>query len=275
VAERREPRFGRGAGMSASDTTDVQQIEVLTDARATRVWTGGTGDALLFLHSEEAAGWNPLLDELAKSFTVYAPELAGSEAALATIDGLHDLLVYLLDVLDALGLGAAAVAGESFGAMVAAELAAISSERVSKLVLMAPLGLWDDDVPVPDLYAAPPATLAARLFGDPSGRPAQLWLDGLTDKERSVVRMRAMRTALHFVFPIPEIGLHGRLHRVVAPTLLVWGTHDGVVAPSYAREFADRINGAEVVTIDGGGHLLSSDQTAKVAGVITEFLRAR
>ena len=251
---------------------EVTRSTVLHGDRATEVWRGGTGPALLYLHSEDAAGWNPLLDELATSFTVFAPVIAGTEEALGTIDGLHDLLVHLLDVMDALELGSVAVVGESFGAMVAAELAAIARERVSALVLLAPLGLWDDSRPVPDLYAAAPDVMAARLFGDPDSDVAKAWVDQLTDKERWVERMRAMRTALHFVFPIPEIGLSRRLHGVKAPTLVVWGTADGVVAPSYADDFTAAIAGATAELVDGAGHLLSSDAPEAAGRAIAGFL---
>jgi pimeloyl-ACP methyl ester carboxylesterase len=154
--------------------------------------------------------------------------------------------------------------------MVAAELAAIARERVADLVLLAPLGLWDDARPVPDLYAAPPEVLADRLFGDSAAGAA--WAARLTDKERWVERMRSMRTALHFVFPIPEIGLSRRMHRITAPTTLVWGAADGVVAPSYATDFAEGIAGAQVELIDGAGHLLSSDAPDAVARAITSAL---
>jgi pimeloyl-ACP methyl ester carboxylesterase len=272
VAEWGAPSDG-GVGVSAgAAVNDVAHESVLEGDRATEVWRGGTGPVLLYLHSEEGAGWNPLLDELAGSFTVVAPVIAGTEEALATIGGLHDLLVHLLDVMDALDLDDVPVVGESFGAMVAAELAAIARERVNALVLLAPIGLWDDARPVPDLYAAAPKVLTARLFGDPESAPAQAWASGLQDKAQWVERMRSMRAALHFVFPIPDVGLSRRLHRVATPTLLLWGTADGVVAPSYADDFAAAIDGARVELLHGAGHLLSSDAPAPAAQAITAFL---
>jgi pimeloyl-ACP methyl ester carboxylesterase len=260
--------------MSGTTTTEVRTIDVLDGPRATTTYVGGSGPALLYLHSEERAGWNDLLEHLAGSFTVYAPVVAGTEDALATIDGLHDLIVYLLDVIDALELRRVPVVGESFGAMVAAELAAVATDRVSKLALLAPIGLWRDDVPVPDLYAVPPETQATRLFGDPSSDAAQRWIASLTDKAAFVDRMRAMRTALHFVFPIADIGLTRRLHRVVAPTLLVWGDRDGVVPPVYADEFASRLASSTTHLIAGAGHCLSADAAtaADAAGAIEAFL---
>ena len=83
--------------------------------------------------------------------------------------------------------------------------------------------------------------------------------------------MRSMRAALHFVFPLPDLGLARRLHRIAAPTLLVWGGADGVVDPAYAKSFADAIASATVELIDGGGHLLSLDRPGEVAAAIRSF----
>ena len=41
-----------------------------------------------------------------------------------------------------------------------------------------------------------------------------------------------------FVWPIPDKGLKKRLHRVKAPTLIVWGEDDALVSSAYAKEFA-------------------------------------
>ena len=138
-------RRARGRDMTAT----IETVDVLDGAWATRVHRAGSGPALVFLAPEEHAGWSPVLDELARSFTVHVPELAGTEEALDELDGLPDLLVYVLDVLDALGLDRVTLVGESFGGMVAAELAAVAGPRVERLVLVAPLGLWRDDLPMP------------------------------------------------------------------------------------------------------------------------------
>lgn len=41
-----------------------------------------------------------------------------------------------------------------------------------------------------------------------------------------------------FCWPIPDRGLAKRLHRVTAPTLIVWGEEDGLFSVAYAEEFA-------------------------------------
>ena len=46
-----------------------------------------------------------------------------------------------------------------------------------------------------------------------------------------------------FIWPIPDRGLRKRLHRITAPTLIVWGHQDRLVKTVYADEFAARHQG--------------------------------
>ena len=97
----------------------------------------------------------PFLDDLSGQFTVYAPAHPGTASdpdAVRNIRGLWELVLYYYELFDNLGLRSPAVVGYSFGGggMVAAEVAATNPERVSKLFLMASIGLWRDDHPVQD-----------------------------------------------------------------------------------------------------------------------------
>jgi pimeloyl-ACP methyl ester carboxylesterase len=70
-----------------------------------------------------------------------------------------------------------------------------------------------------------------------------------------------------FVWPIPDKGLKKRLHRLSAPTLILWGEADRANPPAYAEEFARLIRSAEVRTMPGGNmlHLESPDAVAAAA----------
>ena len=63
------------------------------------------------------------------------------------------------------------------------------------------------------------------------------------------------------------------IHRVAAPTLIVWGKADGIIAPAYAEEFAKRITHARVAMLDGAGHMPHFEQAESVAKLVGEFLR--
>ena len=76
-----------------------------------------------------------------------------------------------------------------------------------------------------------------------------------------------------FVWPLPDKGLKKRLHRVTAPTLVIWGQQDGLVSPRYADEFAGRIQGARREVVDGAAHVPQLEQREAVTRLVRDFLR--
>jgi pimeloyl-ACP methyl ester carboxylesterase len=61
--------------------------------------------------------------------------------------------------------------------------------------------------------------------------------------------------------------LEPRLGQVVAPTTIMIGSADVVVPPASARRLAEQIPGAELVWIEGAGHLLPLRHAQRVAEV--------
>jgi pimeloyl-ACP methyl ester carboxylesterase len=141
----------------------------------TRVLSAGEGEPLLYLHGIGGLRWDPFVDALATRFAVHAPEHPGSgdSVGLEHLDGMWDLALHYDEVLDELGVDRARLVGHSFGGMVAAEVAANSRRRVERLVLVAPLGLWRDEHPVPDIAAIRRERLPRLLFADPDGPVAR------------------------------------------------------------------------------------------------------
>jgi pimeloyl-ACP methyl ester carboxylesterase len=75
-----------------------------------------------------------------------------------------------------------------------------------------------------------------------------------------------------FVWPLPDKGLKKHIHRVAAPTLIVWGKADGIIAPAYADEFARRIAHARVAMMEGAGHMPHFEHAGSVAALVENFL---
>ena len=75
-----------------------------------------------------------------------------------------------------------------------------------------------------------------------------------------------------FIWPIPDRGLRKRLHRITAPTLIVWGHQDRLVPTVYADEFAAAIRGSRVEVLEGAGHLPHREQPARTLAAVTDFL---
>jgi pimeloyl-ACP methyl ester carboxylesterase len=262
---------------------------VIETVRTVPVWQGqvhmrvrskGHGPDLVYLHGPWGPTWDPLLDELSGRFTVHAPEHPGTSPGRPddayALDGLWDLVLCYDELLSALGVAQAAFVGHSFGAMVACEIAAACPAYASRLVLIDALGLWRDDTPIPNWMVMTQADLLGHVFRDASGDAARRMFPEPTDAEAKILARVGLQWAMgvtgKFLWPIPDKGLKKRIHRIRVPTLLVWGKEDRIVPPVYAEEFARRIAGARVATVDQAGHAPQAEQPEAVARLVREFL---
>lgn len=255
-------------------TAEVAERIVEVGPVSTRVLVGGTGSPLLYLHGAGGLLWDPFLEALAAEHTVYAPEHpgGGEPDALTHLPGLWELVLFYDELLDTLGLDTVEVVGHSFGGMVAAELAANSPRRVSRMVLIAPIGFWRDDTPIPDIAGIPADALPGLVLADPTGPLAGMLAPPADDPQALFEAAMRMAAILHFIWPLPDKGLSRRIHRVRAETLLVWGRQDKLVDPVYAQEFTSRLRESRLELIDGAGHLPQLEAPDAVRKVVLTFL---
>jgi pimeloyl-ACP methyl ester carboxylesterase len=259
--------------------TQARTVPVWQERVRFRVLSKGSGPALVYFHGPWGLTWDPFLDLLARDFTVHAPEHPGTTPGapddIYQLDGLWDLVLCYDELLDALGLEQATLVGHSFGAMVACEVAASTPRRARQLVLIDPIGFWRDADPVVNWMALEPAELRRRLFRDPDGEAAgRMFGDTDDEKAAAAARVRlawAMGSTGKFIWPIPDKGLKKRIHRIKAPTLLLWGKEDRLVPPVYADEFTRRLPGARLQTVDQTGHAPHLEQPETVARIVREF----
>lgn len=257
-----------------------QTLSVWRDRIRMRVLSEGSGPAVVFFHGPWGLAWDPFLDQLAQGFTVYAPEHPGTTPGqpddIYSLDDLWDLVLCYDELLQNLGLETAAFVGHSFGAMIACEVAAAFPRRASHLALIDPIGLWRADAPITNWMLLNPGELPGHVFHDPDCEAARRMFAPSGNGEASVMaRVQltwAMGTTGKFIWPIPDKGLKKRIHRVKAPTLLIWGKEDHLVPPVYAEEFARYLVGARVQTVDQAGHAPHLEQPKTVARLVHDFL---
>jgi pimeloyl-ACP methyl ester carboxylesterase len=75
-----------------------------------------------------------------------------------------------------------------------------------------------------------------------------------------------------FVWPIPDKGLKKRLHRITAPTLIIWGEDDALISSVYAKEFGERIAHSRIEIIKDCGHVPQLEQLETVKSLVANFL---
>lgn len=265
-------------------TVHEETVEVWDGRLRLHVKTAGDGPPLVFFHPLPGLAWQPLLDRLAERHTVYAPEHPGTSPgephAIAEVQTFTELLLAYEEAVRALGPERPVAVGQSFGGMVAADLAATFPWLFSRLVLMAPIGLWRDDAPIPlmQMVAGPPQDTGKYLFAHPESPAAQAAM-ALPDDPGQIPKAIAQNAwnvgcTTKFAWPIADHGLGRRLHRVAVPTLIVWGRDDALVPVDYAEEFGSRIAGSQVEVIDDCGHVVQADQPERTWAAISAFLAA-
>jgi pimeloyl-ACP methyl ester carboxylesterase len=259
-------------------TPDESVIELRDGALKIRVLSAGEGDPIVYLHGAGGLFWDPFLDGLAEGHQVLAPEHPGSgqSQGVEHVEDVWDLVLHYNELLDELGVGRATLLGHSFGGMVAAEIAANNPERVERVVLIAPIGLWLDEHPVPDISGIPPEQLPGLVLADPDGPLAELLpAPDPGDPEALLVASNSMASVLQFIWPLPDKGLRKRLYRLRTPTLLVWGAQDRLVDPVYGQAFLAAIADARLEVVAGAGHLPQLEQQEVVAALVADFLAGR
>lgn len=257
-------------------TLTLWQTRVETEIEIT-----GSGPSLVYLHGPWGiAPDRAFIERLSGSHTVYAPKhpgtSRGNHQAVHALDSWLDLVVYYGELFDRLELRTPVLVGHSFGALVAAEIAAAAPRAIGKLVLIDPVGLWRDDLPVKNWMVLSDVERRPSLFADPECDAAKKFFDVPTDAAGRIDTLSqfiwSQACTGKFVWPVADRGFKLHSHRIVAPSLIVWGKADRIIAPAYAEEFAKRIAGARIEMIDNAGHLPHLEQPAAVVRAISAWL---
>lgn len=243
-----------------------------------RVWEKGEGAPLGLLGGLLAyPAWLPFLDALSARRRVVVPSLPGAPGGgpFRHLDDLADWVAATLDLLEAAGLGGADLVGFGPGGALAAEVAAFAPAHVRRLVLVAPLGLFDEAEPVADFWALRGSELPGVLSARPEAFAKEVIAcpEGHDEVEWQVEQVRSLEAVARLFWPTCDRGLRKRLHRIRCDTLVVHGSEDRVVPAGYARRFADGIAGRTTVrSLEGAGHRVDFDAPEALAELVLDFV---
>lgn len=239
--------------------TTEKEATIKVRGRDTRLFRGGEGRPLLFLHDTFCPSWLPIHQILAEHYEVFVPlhpGCAGSEDGFGQFEEMEDVVFHYLDVCETLHLDHPVVAGASFGGWIAAEWAIRYSDSLSKLILIDALGLRVDGAPAADILSLDPGAMRQAMFGNPTAAVAMETIPNMPKADDIVSTILARRTLARFGWQFPDNPRLGRyLYRVRVPTQIVWGERDGFVSIAHGQTYHEGISGSEFKTISNAGHL--------------------
>jgi non-heme chloroperoxidase len=184
----------------------------------------------------------------------------------------------VIEVMDALNIERAIVAGHSMGSWTAQRIASAYPERVLGAVLLGTfasfhdkrevLGVFEEFAglgdPIDPAYARgwqdstmalpAPETFMEMIVEETCKPPAHVWKAAL----------------LGLIADRPQAA-----GAITAPTLLCWGERDAFVPRADQDELLSRIPDAELRVYEGGGHALHWERPARFAADLVEFVAAR
>jgi len=256
----------------------------------------GSGPVLLLVHgmAGTSANWEPVIEPLALSHTVIAPDFPGHGASEpgggdyslgALASGLRDLLL-------ALGHERATLVGHSLGGGVAMQFTYQFPEMVERLVLVSSGGLGSDVSPLlraaalpgADLFIAATAGIGQRI-GSAIGRgfsaiglrpnpdlaEVSRGFAALSDPDRRKAFLATLRSVVGTEGQ--RVAALDRLYLAEAlPLLIVWGDRDPIIPVDHAREAHAQLPKSRLEVFPGVGHVPQLESPGRFAGVLLRFL---
>jgi pimeloyl-ACP methyl ester carboxylesterase len=268
---------------------------VIVDGVPANVIEIGSGPPLIFVHGLSGCwqNWLENIPEFARDHRVVAVDLPGfGESPMPrekiTIPGYGRWLDRLFDVL---GIGGAAVVGNSMGGFIALETAIRFPHRVERLVLVSAAGLSVEHQRNERILRLLEVTenLAQHVTGHilaqadwmvrrPRGR-AFLMNIVAAHPERLHPALVAEQIKgagkpgfVQALDALTDYPIRDRLSDIRAPTLIVWGRRDRLVPVRDAYEFARLIPDSRLVVYEDAGHVAMLEEPERFNADLRRFL---
>ena len=275
---------------------DEWQIEL--HGRRVIYRVAGSGPPIVLIHGmlNSSSHWREVALNLARDYTVVAPDLIGHGASAAP-RGDYSLGAHaasIRDLLAAVGVDRATIVGHSLGGGVAMQFFYQFPQRIERLVLISSGGLGHDVSPMLRTAALPGISGLLSLTLHPRLLDA-LWDGGqrLSAREvRAGVYLQAIARALR---PLENAGareaflqtlravidVHGqrvsatdRLYLLASlPTMIVWGERDNTIPLVHGRRAHEAIPGSRFRTLPRAAHFPHLEEPEGLAEILREFMQ--
>lgn len=256
---------------------------------ATSILEAGSGPPLLLLHGgveSGAAVWAPVLDRLASSHRVVAPDIPGlgDSEPIAALDA-HAFSSWLRGTMRALDMERPTVVAHSLGGSLAARFAADASEALSGLVVYAAPGVGPYRMPLRLMYSAirfslrPSAANSERfdrflLFDlDATRALHSSWYEAFDEYNRAQATVTYVKKTMNRLVSLGTKRIPDEeLSRIHGPVDLIWGRHDRMVPLTMAKAAAAN-HGWPLHVVEDAAHAPHLEQPEAFLEVLFPILR--
>ncbi len=247
---------------------------------------GGTGDTIIMLHGFGGSkdNWLRFAKYFTPNYRVIIPDLPGFGESSKPQDAKYDIMsqVERLNLfVKELKLTKFNIVGNSMGGEIAGNYAATYPEMVKTLALFDSAGVHS---PIKSEFASLLGKgVNPLVVKDEKGYEELLEFTSVKPlKLPSVIKNYLAKQAIKAA-PLNEkifneIGkteLQGKLNKIKAPTLIVWGDSDKVINVSAVQIFKKNIKGSESVIIKECGHLPMLEKPQETASAYKDFLQGK
>ena len=285
------------ATSGAPDPGRLKFERVRTPAGQVSILSAGAGpDVLLCLHGlgGTKASFLPTVAALADRYRVVAMDFPGFGESDKPIGAPYDSEWFArsaFDTLDALGVDAAHVVGNSMGGRVAIEAGLLDRSRVRSLALLSPALAWLRDrrwAPVvrllrPELglLQVTPRSVTDRVVRMlvPGGNDG--WAAAGVDEflrayltPRGRAAFYAAARNIYLDEPHGDDGFWARLGGLSTDALFVWGRHDTLVPIAFMKHVERALPAARHVELDCG-HVPQLQRPRETHAAMLDFMRGR
>jgi pimeloyl-ACP methyl ester carboxylesterase len=254
------------------------------------------GDATLLLVHGYAASlqtWEPWVQRLGEDHRVISIDLPGHGLTRAPA-GYQPTISNYVNAINAFAasqhLDHFVLAGNSMGGDIAWHYALAHPDQLNALVLV-DAGGWPDASTErePVVFKLLSNPIIAPILRDLDNTALtreglekafvnhSLVTDAMVSRYTDLARAPGHRDMLIRIMldrPRRDVATPERLHAIHAPTLIIHGDHDNLIAPSSAQHFKDAIPDSQVVMLANVGHVPQEEAAEQSATTVHEFLYA-
>lgn len=264
----------------------VRQIEVngmsIALLESTPAEEKGT---LVLVHGFAAnkENWIRFAAHLSDVYRVVAIDLPGhgeSSKDVALSYDIDDQVRYLHDILGQMGIGKFHMAGNSMGGAISSLYAATYPEQLGAVILMSPGGIYEYESELHRQLRDGKNPLIVNTADDFDAlmdfalekKPFIPWPITSVLAEKAVANRAINEKIFADIRENHRYVFQEELKKVQAPTLILWGREDRVIAVENAAIFKRLIPGSRTVVIDEVGHAPMIEIPEESAGMCKAFI---